>query len=256
MIRPHDEETYAVAAPPYTGHPRAQGGSAGGRQKSPRRVRDLISLSIRLGYLSPDDPLVEHELMTLFDTSRTSIRAALAQLTEDGMIERRPRTGTRINAVGLTIPLADNCTVDQLVTPAILEDRLVPNFPLARDRLRIEDEQVRMVENSFTFQGSVIGIRTAYFGSDLVMAPDTINNSPTRMEDILGVTFQTRPGEVDVIVGAGAADTKDARLMGIAEGMPLLIREMTYYAHDGSPVEIVFDRFRCDRVHIGGKATL
>ncbi len=237
-------------------HPRARTGSASGRQISPRRVRDLISLSIRLGYISPGDQLVEHELMNLFNTSRTSVRAALAQLSESGMIERRPRAGTKVGTTGLTIPLADIATVNQDVYLDILENRIIPIFPLVRDRLQLTSPDVRMVENSFVHQKTVIGIRTAYFSRHFEVSPDAIMRSPLRMVDVMDITFRTRPGEVDVSVGADAADSRDSRLMGIPVGMPLVTREMTYYDNDGIPVEIVFDRFRSDQVHIGGTAAV
>lgn len=238
-------------------HPRARTGSARGRQISPRRVRDLISLSIRLGYISPNDQLVEHELMDLFNTSRTSVRAALAQLSESGMIERRPRAGTRVRTVGLTIPLADIAAVGQDVYLKIIEDRLVPTFPLARDLLQIAGDQVRMVENTFVHQGRTIGIRTAYFSPDFDLNPvDQVTSGPQHMLTIMDEAFRIRPGEVDVIVGVDAADSRDARLMRIPVGSPLVVREMTYFAHDGVPVEIVFDRLRGDLIHIEGTAAV
>lgn len=239
-------------------HPRARTGSARGRQMSPRRVRDLISLSIRMGYIAPDDQLVEHDLIELFNTSRTSVRAALTQLSQAGMIERRPRAGTRVGAVGLTIPLADISSVDQAVYLEILEDRVVPMFPLARDQLQLHhSDTLRMVENSFVHQDSVIGMRTAYFSNDLEFAPaDSVRTGPMRMIDVMDVAFRTRPGAVDVSIGADIADARDTRLMGVQVGTPLVIREMTYYSHDGTPVQIVFDRFRYDRVHVRGSAAI
>lgn len=253
---PGSDETFAESAQGVE-HPRARTGSARGRQISPRRVRDLISLSIRLGYLSPDDQLVEHELMELFNTSRTSVRAALAQLSESGMIERRPRAGTTVLAVGLTIPLADIAAVGQDVYLKIIEDRVVPNFPLAKDRLRLETDQVRMVENTFEYLARPIGIRTAYFSPDFDVNPvEQVSDGPQHMVSIMDSAFSTRPGEVDVIIGVDAADVRDARLLRIPVGRPLVVREMTYYDDGGEPVEIVFDRFRGDFIRIGGTAVV
>jgi GntR family transcriptional regulator len=234
-------------------HPRTRTGSARGRQISPRRVRDLISLSIRLGYLSPDDQLVEHELMELFNTSRTSVRAALTQLSQSGMIERRPRAGTTIRAVGLTIPLADIAAVGQDVYLKIIEDRIVPNFPLAQDRLRLDSDHVRMVENTFEHQGRPIGIRTAYFSQAFDVNPvEQVTGVPQHMVSIMNEAFSTLPGEVDVIIGVDVADVRDARLLRVPVGAALVVREMTYYDDSRNPIEIVFDRFRGDFIHIGG----
>lgn len=233
-------------------HPRAKTGSARGRQVSPHRVRDLISLSIQLGYISLDDQLVEHDLMEIFNTSRTSVRAALAQLSETGMIERRPRVGTRVRTIGLTIPLGDISSVGQDVFLKITEDRIVPNFPLASDKLGLDTESIRMVENSFIYQDTVIGIRTAYFSSSIEVKPEEVAAAPLRMDAIFTETFCQQPGGVEAIIGADSADSRDARIMDIPLGTPLLTRAMTYFAEDGSAIEIVFDRFRVDWVHFGG----
>ncbi|GAA4677828.1 GntR family transcriptional regulator [Frondihabitans cladoniiphilus] len=236
-------------------HPRSKGGSSRGRQISARRVRDLITASIRDGHLAPDDPLAEEDLMELFDTSRGSVRAALTQLRDSGFVERKRRVGTKVTDLGVTLPISDIHTDTEHVIVTVLEQRLVPSFPLVRDRLHLEDETVRMIENTFSAEGQVIGLRTAYFSAALEFDFE-IYRTPVRMSMVMRDFFGVTPGEVLVIVGSDIADAHTARVLGVAEGVPLIVREMTYYDSDGSPVETVFDRFRGDRVRLEATASL
>lgn len=230
-------------------HPRAKGGTARGRQISARRVRDLITASIRAGLIDADDPLAEEDLMVVFDTSRGSVRAALTQLSEIGFVERKRRVGTTVSRIGVSMPLTDIQATHEAVFIEIVEDRVVPSFPLVRERLQLDEPEVRMVENTFTSDDEVIGLRSAYYSRRYSQDPRVVPiTSP--MSETLRVFFGADPGQVTVSMGSDAADAHTARVLGVAEGHPLIVREMTYHSADGLPLQTVFDRFRGDRVRL------
>jgi GntR family transcriptional regulator len=238
---------------PGVDHPRSKGGSARGRQVSARRVRDLIAASIRDGLIAPDDPLAEEELMELFNTSRGSVRAALGQLRDAGFVERRRRVGTKVSRMGVTVPLSDIRTDSENVVISITEERQVPSFPLVRERLQLDDATVRMVENIFVADDEVIGLRTAYFSTTFQDPGDSLRG-PVTMTTVIGAFFGRTPGAATVLIGSDSADARTARMLGVAEGMPLIVREMTYFDDDGAPIQTVFDRFRGDRVRLEATA--
>jgi GntR family transcriptional regulator len=230
-------------------HPRSKGGSANGRQINARRVRDLISSSIRDGHIAPDDPLSEEDLMLLFSTSRGSVRAALSQLRDTGFVDRRPRVGTKVNHLGVSMPLTDIHALNTHVLCTVIEERVVPNFPLVRERLALDEPDLRMVENTFATDNEVIGIRTAYFSTRILGDPRDLSG-PVSMAETITSFFGMTPGEVRVSIGSDRADSHTARLLGVAEGVPLIVREITYFTADGEPIQMVFDRFRGDRVRL------
>ncbi|MCZ4578384.1 GntR family transcriptional regulator [Gordonia amicalis] len=233
--------------PPY--HPRSRGGSARGRQVSSRRVRDLILASIRNGTIDIDAQLVEEDLMIMFNSSRGSVRAALNELSETGVVIRRPRVGTRVNRRDLGVALDDiSATGGELVHIQVTDQCIVPTFPLIRERLRIDDDVVRLVENSFIAHDEIIGMRSAYFSPRFNADPNDLRDKPMSMARTLAEFFGVAPGGASVSIGAERADERTARLLDVRPGETLLSREILYTTADGTPVEIVFDRFRADRI--------
>ncbi|GAB91037.1 GntR family transcriptional regulator [Gordonia rhizosphera] len=232
-------------------HPRAHGGSARGRQVSSRRVRDLLLASIRTGSIDADAPLVEEELMQMFDSSRGSVRAALGELSEAGRLVRRPRVGTRLHRKDLGIQLADfSGTNGQSVEIKVTEQRLVPTFPLVSERLDIHDDHVRLVENIFIANDEVIGLRNAYFSPRFDADPTALVGEPLTMAKTIAEFFRVTPGTASVSIGAELSDDRTSQLLGIEPGQSLLSRDVVYSTADGRPFQIVFDRFRADRVRL------
>ncbi|GAC85134.1 putative GntR family transcriptional regulator [Gordonia paraffinivorans NBRC 108238] len=234
---------------PPSFHPRSRGGSARGRQVSSRRVRDLILASIRNGTIDIDAQPVEEDLMIMFNSSRGSVRAALNELSETGVVIRRPRVGTRVNRRDLGVALDDIAvTGGEQVHIQVTDQCIVPTFPLVRSRLKIDDDVVRLVENSFIARGETIGMRSAYFSPRFNADPNLLRDKPISMARTLAEFFGVAPGGAAVSIGAERADDRTARLLGVAPGETLLSREILYTAADGAPLEIVFDRFRADLV--------
>ncbi|WP_350029770.1 FadR/GntR family transcriptional regulator [Caballeronia sp. INDeC2] len=63
------------------------------------RVAHELGMAILRGDVAPGSPLPrEAELMERFDVSRTVLREALRTLTSKGLIESRPKVGTRVRA--------------------------------------------------------------------------------------------------------------------------------------------------------------
>jgi DNA-binding GntR family transcriptional regulator len=82
---------------------------AAGRRLAGERLRQAILA----GDMAPGQRLVEEELAGMLDVTRASLRAALFDLTAEGLVERIPNRGARVRAV----------TVDEAV--AITECRMV-----------------------------------------------------------------------------------------------------------------------------------
>lgn len=229
-------------------HPRSKGGSARGAQTSPLRVKDFIMASIRAGILTPASPLDEQPLMELLHASRGSVRSALRELTERGVLTRRPRVGTRVRRTGIILPINDIVSNSAgTISIQIQDQRLVPTSPFLRLKLDTQDKQARLVENLFVLGEEIIGIRTAYFPVSVSANPALIESSPP-MRTLINTFFGQEPGDVKAWVSAESADSRTSRIMGVEEGTPLLRRELLYRDRSARPIQIVFDSFRADIV--------
>jgi DNA-binding GntR family transcriptional regulator len=66
------------------------------------RVVDALRDAIADGEFAPNQRLVEADLSERFGASRGSVRAALLELTTEGLVERVQNRGARVRAVSLT----------------------------------------------------------------------------------------------------------------------------------------------------------
>jgi DNA-binding GntR family transcriptional regulator len=62
-----------------------------------RAIRDAIVS----GEFAPNQRLIEADLSTSFNASRASIRTALFELANDGLVDRLPNRGSRVRAISL-----------------------------------------------------------------------------------------------------------------------------------------------------------
>jgi GntR family transcriptional regulator len=206
-----------------------------------------VHASVRSGIYSAEDRLIEHVLMRTLGACRSAVRDALKALAAEGVVQRFPGRGTIVRYRGVRIKLADCDAVDNddVVKLTITDQRLVPVTDLLRERLRTDDEAVRMVENTFSLSGEIIGVRTAYFPTRFsAQAYD----GPVRMTAIANGFFGLHLGNTRNEVGSARADAYTSRMLGIPLESPVLVREQLMYDQDGHPVQVVFDQYRADRV--------
>src|SRR5919204_6921859 len=96
-----------------------------------RQAREALRRAILSGDVAPGQRLVEADLSSMFQVTRASARAALMDLTAEGLVERIPNRGARVRVV----------TQEEAV--AITECRMVlEGLCAAKAAERVTDEQV------------------------------------------------------------------------------------------------------------------
>ena len=78
---------------------------AAGRPARSAVAFDALKRDIMLGELAPGEPLVELELAARFGCSQGTVREALLQLQEEGLVRRNGHRGTQVS----------DCTADEAV---------------------------------------------------------------------------------------------------------------------------------------------
>lgn len=240
--------TLPVPEPVRSAHPRARSGTARGTTPA-RTVRTVLASSIRHGVLPPGGQVVEDDVVAQLHASRTSVREALANLTDSGVLSRRRKVGTVVVAAPLEIPVAGIVPEgpDHDVRSRKVTDHVVPVHPLISAVLRLTDERVLLREFVMALREDPIGFRSCYRSAEF----DGSDPVPAGTNDLDGWfrgIFGRELGVVQTVIEFATADVRTASLLDVVVGAPLLVREQIFHDVDGVPRELAFTQVRADLV--------
>jgi GntR family transcriptional regulator len=212
-----------------------------------RQLADIIRNAIEQGLLADNQALPsERELADKYEVSRDTVRKAVRYLEERGVIYSDHGRGTfvapslvrrmsryidsfsqdtqgRGGAPGQRILAVESSAASMGVAGLL---GLEPGHPLTRVR------RVRLID------GQPVGLHDAYFP-----LPRGARLEPAQIEQaqslykLLGEKFGFAPAEAVENLCAAAADAEDARLLGIAEGAPILVCERITLSDRREPIE-------------------
>lgn len=218
----------------------------------------LLRLAIRSGVLHPGAELSEQHLIEALGASRNAVRHALRMLADEGLVVRRPRHGTHVSGGIVEIPLGGLQSVaptwndhDARVSHRLLCQRDVPATPVLCERLDIQAADVSMVEHLLLLDDEPICLRVGYLPVDAAatrartVAGELDELNPPRFDHLVGFSR----GHSETTIEAVACPPRSSHLLGVAEGSPILQREMLTYDRDGMPLELSFSSYP------GGKAS-
>ncbi|MBS9373051.1 GntR family transcriptional regulator [Rhodococcus sp. B50] len=226
--------------------------SVRGSTNQTRRAYGLIRSLIRSGFLVDDEQLVEDRLVKTMGIPRARVREALQQLAADGLVERRRRTGTRVRQEYFQVPVDDILPWHTPPGFAVrqTDNRVVPSGPSIRTRLGTHDTRVGLVEHVFEHVTSTgvepLGVRMAYYREQYEQ-PKVWQRCPS-LADAFALVYGVPLGKVDTVIDAVACDTDTARVLGLREGSPVLMREQLLRDVEGTVQEYTFSYYRADRV--------
>lgn len=212
-----------------------------------RQLADIIRSAIEQGHLTDNQALPsERELAEKYEVSRDTVRKAVRFLEERGVIYSDHGRGTFV-APALVRRMSrfiDSFSQDTQLRGGVPGQHILaveataasmglagllgvePGHPLTRVR------RVRLID------GSPVGLHDAYFplprGAKL--EPAEIEQAQS-LYKLLTEKFGFAPAEAVENLCAAAASAEDARLLGIAEGAPILLCERITLSDRREPVE-------------------
>lgn len=228
-------------------------------QSSPRRAHVLLRASIRRGLLATGRPVEEQSLIMSMMMSRNSIRSALSMLGTEGLIERRQRVGTSVVASISEMPLLELLPVGGWTRAR--EDPDHPSVPLElhrleraivladahiQTRLQIEDERVFMREDLVTHGGEPMGVLVGYYPLD---GPEPSDENDAQLDALRRASIS----HIEATVEAVNCDERTAKMLGVAVGAAVLVRETIVHRPDGNPTMLAYGHYRGDRVALWAK---
>ncbi|CCH75903.1 HTH-type transcriptional repressor dasR [Nostocoides japonicum T1-X7] len=211
----------------------------------------------------PGTPLeTERELATRFATSRTTVRQALSALAAEGRVERTQGSGTfvaepkRVFVHQLTSYSEDLRAQGR--NPAsiwVSVDRVTPTREV-RTALALDGSaKVHRVERVRLVDGEPLAAEVAHLAGSLPRLRQEIDKRGSlyqTLREAYGVSF----ARAEDIVETGLASPREAALLGVDVGAPMLVVHRTAYDTDDRPVEYTRSVFRGDRFRFVARSSI
>ncbi len=219
---------------------------------------NIIRSKIESGEWLPHDPIPsERHLETLYNVSRTTIRQALGILIRQGYLYREHGRGTFVSPQKLQKGMTELTSFSEDMqkrglTPGdvILEigpvdipskiGQLLDLDPDIKQLFKIE--RIRLADNK------PMGLQTSY----LVLNENQVIEQKELEEigslyKILREKFNLIPTEADETLEVTVASHREAALLQVTEGSPLLLSERVLFSQYRRPIEFVKILYRGDR---------
>jgi GntR family transcriptional regulator len=221
------------------------------------RVESVLATAIADGSLPPETQLPpEESLIERFKVSRTTVRKAIQNLIERGLVEVRRGKGTFVTQPRITQELTeltgfveDMQALGRSPTARLLDERVVAadeavahHLALAPGTLVVRLWRVRLADGvamSFdeTYLPRDIGEKVA--GNDLEVEP---------VFSLLEHRYDTPLVEAEYKLEAAAADPVAAEALQVPTGSPIFLIERTSYSTGNRPVDYERLHYRGDLI--------
>ncbi len=230
------------------------------------QLANILRERISRGELAALEPIPsERQLEKDFSVSRTTIRQAIELLIRQGFLYREHGKGTFVSPQKLQKGISEltSFTEDMRrrgIVPGqkILEIRYVRPSEAVATRLELpaEVERVLCIERLRLGDGVPMGLQTSYY---LLPEGQTIRRADLEeygsIYRMLQERFHLIPSEADETLEVALATPREAFLLQIEPGSPLLVSERTTYSQYRRVIEFVKILYRGDRYRYIAKLT-
>jgi GntR family transcriptional regulator len=212
-----------------------------------------IVQAIQSGELAPDTQLPpERDLAELADVSRVTVRKAVAQLVEDGLVDQRRGAGSFVRAQGPKLEQSLSSLISftenmlargRVSTSVVLARGLFPPTPDESMSLGLGlADRVSRLERLRFADGVPMAVERSSLPEDILPEPELVETSLYQY-----LRGQGRaPTRAIQRVRALNLGTRDAGLLNMAEGAAVLMIERTAYLPSGRPIEFTSGIYRSD----------
>jgi GntR family transcriptional regulator len=230
------------------------------------QLANILRERISKGELEAREPIPsERQLEKDYSVSRTTIRQAIELLVRQGYLYREHGKGTFVSPHKLQKPISElsSFTEDMKrrgIVPGqkILEIGYIKPPESIRSHLELvkESEKVLCIRRLRLGDGIPMGLQTSYY-----VLPEGQTITRKELQEygstyrILQEKFHLIPTEADETLEVTIANSREALLLQIRPGSPLLLSERTTYSQYRRVIEFVKILYRGDRYRYFAKLT-
>ena len=220
------------------------------------RYREIeAALRIRIARLRPGQRMPsDADLCAEFGVSRMTARHAMSQLADEGLVRRDPGRGTFVaeppthrRANFLMTFSHEMRRQGRVPSSRIVERRVRPPTDPERADLRtgrgaevVELRRVRLADHE------PVAVETAVLTARCIEAVMAADLEAGSLHEAL-ISEGVVPTRGKSTIGAEAASSDDAVLLGIRAGTPMLVERRLIYDQRGRPIERTESRYAADR---------
>jgi GntR family transcriptional regulator len=229
------------------------------------QIQEYIAEMILSGELPPETKLPsERELSRDLDISRMTVRRAITELVNEGLIERRHGAGTFVSKPKVTYEARELSSYTHAmrkrgIAPAsqLLEFSQVPASRRLAEHLKVEigETLYRVILLRLANRVPII-LERAFFPCERCPGLEEYDLEKTSIYDLLTERYGVNVARIDQSIEAVAAGENSAQQLRVAEGFPLLmVTRIICRAGDDLPVEYAQDLLRSDYARIHSELT-
>jgi GntR family transcriptional regulator len=218
-------------------------------------IRNYMIRQIEKGILNPGDKIPsERELVELFKVSRMTVRHAIDQLVNDGILVRMVGKGTYVSSERLSTSLniLKSFSEDIIasghrpsakligIERTVASESIASILRIAKSQEVIKVERLRLVDDL------EMAITTSFFPVSRALPIDELDFSATSIYNQIE-SLGLRIEKAEETVTAQAADRRTAGFLRVKENSPLLMIMRLTLISNNVPIEYMEGLFRPDR---------
>jgi GntR family transcriptional regulator len=219
-------------------------------------LSDLLREKIAQGDYKPGDALpTEHELMRQYDLSSSTVRHAVNDLAQEGLIYRKAGKGTFVKRAMIEEHLAYLTSfAEEMQTRNIqatfqllsAQSATPPNDVIHALRLQ-PDEKVFLIERVQFANQEPIALAQGYWHGAIgdQLAQQSLDR--ISLYEVIENSLHVPLIEADETISATTADASIAHKLKIQRNAPLLVRRRLTYTSEHRPIEYTTTFYRADR---------